>query len=137
MIPTMKNYNNAEALLNFAYRKEEPIWNLEPGWMADTRYCVFLVRGVEGSVYLAFHEKLFRFYAVKELKKEGLCFSRESIEVWKTLKCAGLPEIVDILEDEETVWIVTEYIEGDTLAEYMKNGRRLSHAEGSFLVHTD
>ena len=77
-------------------------------------------------MYLAFHEKLFRFYAVKELKKEGLCFSRESIEVWKTLKCAGLPEIVDILEDEETVWIVTEYIEGDTLAEYMKKGRRLS-----------
>lgn len=77
-------------------------------------------------MYLAFHEKLLRFYAVKELKKEGLCFSREGIEVWKTLKCAGLPEIVDILEDEETVWIVTEYIEGETLAEYMKKGRRLS-----------
>ena len=77
-------------------------------------------------MYLAFHEKLFRFYAVKELKKEGFCFSRESIEVWKTLKCTGLPEIVDILEDEDTVWIVTEYIEGETLAEYMKKGRRLS-----------
>ena len=77
-------------------------------------------------MYLAFHEKLFRFYAVKELKKEGLCFSRESIEVWKTLKCSGLPEIADILEDEETVWIVTEYVEGETLAEYMKKGRSLS-----------
>lgn len=77
-------------------------------------------------MYLAFHEKLFRFYAVKELKKEGLCFSRESIEVWKTLRCSGLPEIVDILEDEKTIWVVSEYIEGETLAEYMKKGRELS-----------
>ena len=102
--------------------------NLEPGTWLDGRYKIlrFLGKGSEGSVYLAFHEKLFRFYAVKELNKEGLCFSRESIEVWKTLRCSGLPEIVDILENEEMVWIVTEYIEGETLAEYMKKGRRLS-----------
>ena len=78
------------------------------------------------AVHLLRIRSLFRFYAVKELNKEGLCFSRESIEVWKTLRCSGLPEIVDILENEEMVWIVTEYIEGETLAEYMKKGRRLS-----------
>lgn len=77
-------------------------------------------------MYLAFQEKLFRFCAVKEVKKEGFCFSRESIEVWKTLKCEGLPEIVDILEDEKTVWIVTEYIEGENLSEYMRKRKTMS-----------
>lgn len=108
--------------------KPEGGMDLEPGSWLDDRYKIlrFLGKGREGSVYLAFQEKLFRFYAVKELKKEEVCFSRESIEVWKTLKCEGLPEIVDILEDTEKVWIVSEYIEGENLTEYMRKRRPLS-----------
>ena len=61
MIPTMKNYNNAEALLNFAYRKEEPIWNLEPGWMADTRYCVSSEKEVKAVCIWRFMKNCFDF----------------------------------------------------------------------------
>ena len=59
------------------------------------------------------------------MKKEGVCFSRESVEVWKTLHCPGLPEVVDILETEDTVMIVSEYIEGINLQEYMENGGKI------------
>lgn len=94
---------------------------LEPGTWIDGRYKIlrFLGKGSEGSVYLAFQEKLFRFYAIKEIAKEGLCFSRESVEVWKTLQCTGLPEIVDVCEEEEWIWIVMEYVEGMNLQDYL------------------
>lgn len=107
---------------------------LEAGTWIDGRYKIlrFLGKGREGSVYLAFQEKLFRFYAVKELSKDGICFSRESIEVWKTLHCEGLPEIVDILENENTVWIVSEYVEGISLQEYMEKSRTVSSAQAAW-----
>lgn len=102
--------------------------DLEPGTWIDDRYKILrlLGKGQEGSVYLAFQETLFRFYAVKELKKEGVCFSRESVEVWKTLHCPGLPEVADILETEDTVLIVSEYIEGINLQEYLKKGGKVT-----------
>ena len=75
---------------------------------------------------MAFQETLFRFYAIKEVKKEGVCFSRESVEVWKTLHCPGLPEVADILETEDTVMIVSEYIEGMNLQAYMENGGKIT-----------
>ena len=60
------------------------------------------------------------------MKKEGVCFSRESVEVWKTLHCPGLPEVADILETEDTVMIVSEYIEGMNLQAYMENGGKIT-----------
>lgn len=94
----------------------------------DGRYKILrlLGKGSEGSVYLAFQEKLFRFYAVKEVDKEGICFSQESIEVWKTLQSTGLPEIVDILENEKQVWIIMEYVEGCNLQDYLKETKEIS-----------
>ena len=102
--------------------------NLESGTWIDDRYKILrlLGKGQEGSVYLAFQETLFRFYAIKELKKEGFCFSRESVEVWKTLHCPGLPEVADILETEDAVMIVSEYIEGITLQQYLEKNERVT-----------
>lgn len=102
--------------------------HLEPGSWIDGRYKIIrlLGKGREGSVYLAFQEKLFRFYAIKEVNKEGICFSRESMEVWKTLQCVGLPEITDVLESEEWIWIVMEYVEGNNLQDYLEKGNAVS-----------
>lgn len=102
--------------------------DLEPGTWIDDKYKILrlLGKGQEGSVYLAFQETLFRFYAVKELKKEGVCFSRESVEVWKTLHCQGLPEVADVLETEDTVLIVSEYIEGVNLQKYLDHGGKVT-----------
>ena len=57
MIPTMKNYNNHI----FMHRKEEPIWNLEAGWMADTRSCVSLEKGVKAVCIWHFMRNCFDF----------------------------------------------------------------------------
>lgn len=48
------------------------------------------------------------------------------MEVWKTLHCPGLPEVVDILETEDHVMIVSEYIEGINLQAYMENGGKVT-----------
>lgn len=48
------------------------------------------------------------------------------MEVWKTLHCSGLPEVADILETEDTVMIVSEYIEGMNLQTYMENGGKIT-----------
>lgn len=98
---------------------------MEPGAWVDGRYKILrlLGSGQEGKVYLAFQERTFRFYAIKELEKEGICFSREGMEVWKRLQAPGLPEIVDILEQENIILLIMEYIEGNNLAKWIrKNG---------------
>lgn len=102
--------------------------DLKEGTWIDGRYKILrlLGKGREGSVYLAFQEKVFRFYAVKEIEKEGICFSRESVEVWKTLHLRGLPEIVDILETKDKIYLVTEYIEGKTLQYELEHREDLS-----------
>ena len=102
--------------------------DLKEGTWIDGRYKILrlLGKGREGSVYLAFQEKVFRFYAVKEMEKEGICFSRESVEVWKTLHLRGLPEIVDILETQDKIYVVTEYIEGKTLQYDLEHREDLS-----------
>ncbi len=74
-----------------------------------------LGKGGEGSVYLAVQESVYKFYAVKVLEKSGGCFSKESIELWKRLSHPGLPEIADIIEEEEKLCLVMDYVEGSTL----------------------
>lgn len=94
---------------------------LKVGEWIDGRYRIIrqLGQGSEGSVYLAVKESIYKFYAVKVLEKEGKCFSKEGIELWKRLSHPGLPEIVDIIEETDEVCLVMEYVEGSTLSEVL------------------
>lgn len=100
---------------------------LKTGDWIDGRYRIIrpLGKGSEGSVYLAVRESIYKFYAVKILEKDGACFSKESIELWKRLSHPGLPEIADIIEKNGEVYLVMDYVEGCTLNELVGSGRIL------------
>lgn len=90
---------------------------LKAGEWIDDRYRIIrsLGKGGQGSVYLAVQERIYKFFAVKVMKKEEACFSPESIELWKRMSHRGIPEIVDVIETQEEICLVMEYIEGRTL----------------------
>lgn len=101
---------------------------MEAGNLIDGRYRILrqLGKGSEGTVYLARQERLCRFYALKVLEKDNPCFLKEGVEAWKRLAHHGLPEIIDILEDEKQVILVMEYVEGETMESYLEKGKQLS-----------
>lgn len=97
---------------------------MKSGDWLDERYRILrlLGEGGQGSVYLAVQERIYKFYAVKVMAREGESFSRESVELWKRLSHPGLPEIVDIVELEAEICLVMEYVEGKTLEMLIREG---------------
>ena len=73
-------------------------------------------------VYLAVNEKVNKHWAIKEVKKEGV-ENFETVhqrllteaDILKRLHHPNLPDIVDIIENEETFLLVMDYIEGRQL----------------------
>lgn len=80
-------------------------------------------------MYLAVQERIYKFYAVKILEKREELFSKESMELWKRLSHPGLPEIVDVVEEETRICLVMEYVEGKNLGELLETGYRLSYRQ--------
>ena len=50
-----------EQIPYFMHWKEGEIWNLEPGWMADTRYCVSSEKEVKAVCIWHFMKNCFDF----------------------------------------------------------------------------
>ncbi len=99
------------------------------GDVFDGRYRIagILGRGGMSRVYLAENIKLGTFWAIKQVSKKGGTGQdfRVEPEILKRLEHPALPRIYDILEDEESIYIVEDYIEGVPL------DKKLSEA-GSF-----
>lgn len=78
-------------------------------------------------VYLAVNEKVNRHWAIKEVKREGV-ESFETVyqgllaeaDILKKLHHPSLPDIVDIIEEEETFLLVMDYIEGRQLEDVVQ-----------------
>lgn len=87
-----------------------------------------LGKGGSGSVFLAYDYKLDKYWAVKEL--EGICDYRKNIELrlLKTISCRMFPRIVDVVAEKEKIYLVMDYIEGESLRQRMKRGA-LTEAE--------
>ncbi|MDY5497598.1 MAG: serine/threonine-protein kinase [Anaerobutyricum sp.] len=101
---------------------------LKKGFVLDGKYRILSVIGQGGMsvVYLAMHEKLQQKWAIKEINKEhcenyGLICRRliSEANILKKLDHPGLPGIIDIIEEKNTIWLVMEYIEGRTLKEIL------------------
>lgn len=78
--------------------------------------------GGMSTVYLAMDKNLNKQWAVKEIRKNGneddlsvVNSLQAEAELMKKLDHPALPRIVDIINDEETICIVMDYIEGETL----------------------
>lgn len=79
--------------------------------------------GGMSTVYLAMDKNLNKQWAVKEIRKNGNDANDLSVvnslqaeaDLMKKLDHPALPRIVDIINDAETICIIMDYIEGETL----------------------
>ena len=93
---------------------------LEIGQVIDGRYKVLeeIGKGGMSHVYLVLNEKVNKTWALKEVEKDGL----ENVKILKKLHHPSLPSVVDVIEQEESILIVMDYIEGVTLNKVLKKG---------------
>lgn len=89
-----------------------------------------LGEGGSGTVYLATHIKLDSLRAIKCISKQHPMFRdflREA-ELLKSMNHPGIPIVYDMEEDEESSYIIEEYIEGDSLEQFLHNSYPISFA---------
>ena len=103
---------------------------LQTGDLLDGKYRILKVIGSGGMsvVYLALNERANKHWAVKELRKDrqhGEGVGRHSLlaelEVLKKIRHPGLPRIIDVIDTEDSLQIVMDYIHGRTLQELLRD----------------
>ena len=100
---------------------------LEIGSIIDGKYKILNIigRGGMSVVYLAMNEKVNKQWAIKEVIKNDyrdLNADKKEIEMMKRLKHAHLPSVVDVIEGENSLLIVMDYIEGRSLDSLLSEG---------------
>ncbi len=102
---------------------------LEIGSIVDGKYKILSEIGHGGMsiVYMAINEKANKTWAIKEVRKDGvLDFEavRQGLivetDMLKRLRHPNLPSIIDVIEDETTLLIVMDYIEGNSLSKALE-----------------
>lgn len=94
--------------------------------LIDNKYEILTQIGKGGmsTVYLAMDKRLNKQWAVKEIKKKSYDVNNQIIvqsliaeaSLMKKLDHWALPRIVDIIENDEAIYVVMDYIEGETLS---------------------
>ncbi len=97
----------------------------EIGAVIDGKYEILteIGRGGMSVVYLAMDKRLNKQWAVKEVRKRGTSKNDEIVvnslmaeaNLIKRLDHPAFPRIVDIIDNGETIYIVMDYIEGESL----------------------
>lgn len=103
----------------------------EIGAVIDGKYEILkqIGKGGMSKVYLAMDQRLNKQWAVKEIIK---CTTDKNNEVvvqsliaeahlMKKLDHPALPRIVDIIENNQTIYVIMDYIEGETLSTLLKD----------------
>lgn len=104
---------------------------LQIGSLVDNKYKILNEVGHGGMsvVYLAINERANKTWAVKEIRKDGIC-DFEAVkqglvvetDMLKRLNHDHLPSIIDVIDQEDSFLIVMDYIEGQSLQSVLKNG---------------
>lgn len=98
---------------------------LSNGQLLDGKYEVIRTLGKGGmsTVYLCKNKRLDNHWAIKEVKKEmkGQMDFLAEPNILKNLSHLGIPRVVDIFYEEENLYIVEDYIKGETLQDYVNN----------------
>ncbi|MDC7280698.1 protein kinase [Butyrivibrio fibrisolvens] len=98
---------------------------LEIGSVIDKKYKILNKIGQGGMsvVYLAMNERANKQWAIKEIRKDAAAASeinmasiKTETEMLKNLSHPNLPSIVDIIDHEDSILIVMDYVEGNTLS---------------------
>jgi len=104
---------------------------LQIGSLVDNKYKILNEVGHGGMsvVYLAINERANKTWAVKEIRKDGVC-DFEAVkqglvvetDMLKRLNHDHLPSIIDVIDQEDSFLIVMDYIEGQSLQSVLKHG---------------
>ncbi len=91
-------------------------------WFQKYHIIRLLGSGGTARVYLAKHIKLNSYRAIKCISKTHPLYylQRNEALILKNLKHSCIPIIYDIEEDEEGSYIVEQYLEGETLKDYVR-----------------
>lgn len=102
----------------------------EVGLVIDGKYEILKEIGKGGMsiVYLAMDKRLNKQWAVKEIRKKGSGKNDEIVinsllaeaNMMKKLDHPALPRIVDIIDNGITIYVVMDYIEGESLDKILK-----------------
>ncbi len=100
------------------------------GTIVDGKYEILKQIGKGGMsvVYLAMDNRLNKQWAIKEIRKKGTYQNDQVIinsllaeaNLMKRLDHAALPRIVDIIDSGQTIYIIMDYIEGESLDKILK-----------------
>ncbi len=94
---------------------------MEQGEFVGQKYKIInkLGDGGTASVYLAENIILGNKWAIKAIRREtaGLANELQEIHILKTLSHPMLPRVADLFEDEQSIYIVMDYIKGETLGD--------------------
>ena len=95
------------------------------GQVIDDKYEILKLIGKGGmsKVYLAMDKRLNKQWAVKEVQKNARDNNNEVVvqsaieeaQMIKELDHPAIVRIVDIIENDEVIYIIEDYIEGETL----------------------
>ena len=100
------------------------------GTTIDGKYRITKIVGVGGMsvVYLAINDKANKHWAIKkirkngnendEIKKESLIMERNLL---KKIDHPNLPSIIDVIEDENTIMLVMDFVNGVSLSKKIRN----------------
>ena len=90
-----------------------------------------LHEGKNSAVYLVEHNRLHNLWAVKQARRQSAAEQdmRREYELLRTLRHPKLPFVSGIAEDENTICIIEEYIEGKTLQKDLAEGSGRSGQE--------
>lgn len=97
----------------------------EIGTLIDNKYRILKLIGKGGTaqVYLAMDQRLNKTWAVKEIiKRDGLAVHSAIAEanIIKSFDHPAIVRIVDIFESHEAIYLIEDYIEGETLGSLLK-----------------
>lgn len=110
----------------------------EIGSVIDGKYEILKLIGKGGMsrVYLAMDKRLNKQWAVKEIQKRAHDKNNEVViqsaiaeaNMIKSLDHPSLPRIVDIIEQQDVIYVIMDYIEGETLNNLVKQGAQPQEA---------
>ena len=87
-----------------------------------------LGNGSFGSVYLSRHKFLECYRAIKRLPKQSR--DRDTLlneaQLLKSLSHPGIPTIYDFEEDDDFFYLIEEYVEGESLEEFLLHQSQIS-----------
>lgn len=106
---------------------------LNSGNILDNKYEVIKTLGQGGmsTVYLCKNIRLGNLWAIKEVSKElkGQMDFLAEPNILKNLSHPGIPRVVDIFYEQDNLYMVEDYIEGETLESYINRNRPIDDQE--------